>query len=249
MRTLLAAIAGLLLGSVALDAKARVVVFDDLSTFNAQAGSPGFILDFEGISPGTDIKGTSISGVTFGSPDGNSLLVVDQTSTPSGVFSNVLDVNTNTLPPTSGNHVLSPGGSSLGTGAEGQDSLDLIFAAPLGSFGLDILFQSLDNNPNVSFDVFDASSNLTASGELSSTGVNGGPGGSVFFGLISDDTNTDIARIILTDNDNNAIFPDNNIGYDTLRSARVVPIPSALPLLASAVGLLGWLGYCRRNSA
>ena len=39
--------------------------FDDLAGFDSAAGSPPVAIDFDDISPGTDITGSTISGVTF----------------------------------------------------------------------------------------------------------------------------------------------------------------------------------------
>ena len=39
-------------------------------------------------------------------------------------------------------------------------------------------------------------------------------------GFVSDDAFTNIARVVFTESDGDAVFPDANLGYDTLRFAR-----------------------------
>jgi hypothetical protein len=235
------------------NASAAMMVFqDDLAGFNLAAGTPAVALDFESIAPGTNIAGTTISGVSLSSPSGNSLEVVTATSTftPAG-FTGVIDAGTNRLFATSGVNVLSPGGVSLVPGPDPaeQDSLILDFSTPVRAFGFDVLFQSLDTGSNTSFQVFDSSLNQIAGGAVdtsSAGGAGGSPGGAFFLGFVSDDPATDIGRIIVTDSDGNAIFPDSNIGYDTFRIG-VVPIPGALWLFGS--GLLAYLGLGLKRRA
>jgi len=221
-------------------ANAAVIVFqNDLAGFQA-AGGPGIAIDFDSLSG--NIAGNTIAGVTFGSPDGNSLDVVAGLSTFTPATFNggsVIDANTNRLFPTSGANVLSPGGLSLDPGPlpTQQDSLVLDFATAQAAVGIDVLFQSFDFLPFVSFAVFGPTLDLIASGSVS--GAGGGPGGSPaaakFLGFLSGDPSTNIRRIVLTEGDGDANFPDSNVGYDSLRFAApaVDPDPTPTPEPAS----------------
>lgn len=91
------------------------------------------VITFDDIAPGTDIAGTTIGGVTFTIPDGNTLQVVTAASTfTTGGFTGVIDASTNTLIATSGANVLSPGGPVLvpGPALAQRDSLQLDFSTP-----------------------------------------------------------------------------------------------------------------------
>ena len=205
-------------------AQSAVTVFEgDLVGFNAAGGTPAIGVDFDAILAGTDIDGNTFGGVTFSSPDGNSLDVVvgNSTFTPAG-FTSVIDANTNRLFPTSGLNVLSPGGSALvpGSNIAEKDSLTLDFSNPVSAFGVDLLFQSLDFGENVRYSIFDSGLNTIISNapvDTGSTAAAGAPGDNFFMGFVSDDVSTHISRITFTETDGNATNPDSNIGYDTLR--------------------------------
>ncbi len=226
------------------NAIANIVVFqNDLSGFNAAAGTPAIGVNFDSIATGSNIAGNTISGITFSSSPANTLDVVTgaSTFTPSG-FSGVVDANTNRLFPTSGVNVLSPGGTSLvpGSNIAERDGLTLDFSSPISSFGIDVLFQSLDFGSAVSYQLFDSALNSLMNGLVNtgSVGGNGGsPGGAFFIGFVSDHVNTNISRIIFTEGDGNNTFPDSNVGYDTLRF-NPVPIPGAFLLFASSLFVL-----------
>jgi hypothetical protein len=225
--------------------QAAVSVFqNNLAGFNAAAGSPPVALDFESLSG--DIAGSTHSGVTFSSPDGNTLDVVDgnSTFTNPASFSGVIDANTNRLFPTSGRRVLSPGGLELvpGPDVRERDSLQLDFAAPVSAFGVDVLFQSYDCCTFTTFTAYNNALQVVASGGLIGNGGGGGdPGAALFVGLVSNSTLTDFSRIVFTESDGNNAFPDANIGYDTLRFAGTggVPEPAAWTLLIAGFGLIG----------
>lgn len=230
---------------------ASITVFQgDLAGFNTAAGTPTIAVDFDSIASGTNIAGSTINGVSFSSPPGNTLEVVAgaSTFTPSG-FTGVPDATTNRLLPTSGINVLSPGGVSLvpGSNIVEEDSLTLDFSNPVSAFGVYVLFQSLDFASLTSFQIFDSSLNSVLSGPINTGsigGSGGSPGGSFFVGFFSDNPGTDIARITFTESDGNAAFPDSNIGYDTLRF-NPIPIPGSFLLLGS--GLFALLRLQRRT--
>ncbi len=220
---------------------------DDLAGFESAAGWPVPIrVDFDSLTPGTDLTGASLAGATFGSPDGNSLEVVVgvDTFTPGG-FSGVVDPDTNRLFPTSGANVLSPGGEALvpGSALAEEDSLEILFAVPQQAVGLDLLFQSLDSGANTTVQAFGpGGASLAFLSVATAGGAGGAPGGSFFIGFVSDDVSTHIARLLVTESDGNRIFPDSNIGYDTLRY--VIPEPGAAALLL--LGLLQLAAIARR---
>lgn len=196
--------------------------FNNTAAFNLAAGNPAIAIDFDSTAAGTNITGSTIKGVTFTSL-GSPLNVVAgaSTYTPANLYDGILDAATNKLWPTSGANVLSPGGSFLGPGDDPSvehDSLSLTFATPLSALGFDVLFQSLDCCTISAVYVYDASNALLFAGELPGNGGEGGdPGGSDFVGFVSSTAN--IARVDIIESDNNNVYPDNNIGYDTFRFA------------------------------
>jgi hypothetical protein len=246
-QSLILTVAGLALGLSAMSAHATTTVFQgDLAGFiTAAGGSVPTFIDFDSMSG--NIAGTNIIGVTFSSPDGNTLEVVPgaATFTPPG-FAGVIDADTNRLFPTSGANVLSPGGSELAPGPDPRqgDSLQLDFTYDINFFGLDVLFQSYDCCTFVSYAVYDKSLSLLASGGLNGNGGGGGdPGGALFFGVFSDSSL--IGRIVFTESDGDAQFPDANIGYDTFRYSPIipggggVPEPGAWQMMILGLGLAG----------
>jgi hypothetical protein len=247
-----ASTAGFILAA-ANPASAVVTVFNnDLAGFNALAGSPPVALDFDSIGTGTNLAGVNVSGITFLNLDGNSLEVVDASSTFTAPGFDSGDSD-NRLYATTSDNVLSPGGSALAPGPSlGQrDSLRLVFGTPVSAFGLDVLFQSLDGASFFGFTVFDALDNpLASNGFISIPALPNGSdptsgssaGGSVFLGFVSDSGN--IARIDFSEFDDNAANPDANVGYDSFRFAPQVPEPSSLVLLA--LGLTGLVARRRR---
>jgi hypothetical protein len=221
---------------------------DDIMGFEAAVGAPvPIVLDFDTLTPGTDLAGGTWAGATLTSPNGNTLEVVrgEDTFTPAG-FSGVADGSLNRLYPTSGDNVLSPGGVALVPGdALGEhDSLQIDFAVPQAAVGLDVLMQSLDSALYTHINVFDAGGVQIDSFTPSGPGQSSGPGGSVFVGFVSDHPSTHIGHLVIVETDNNAVFPDSNIGYDTIRYASIAgPASCLLPF----VGLIPLVAHRHRG--
>ena len=222
--------------------------FNDLSGFNTAAGSPPVSLDFDSIAAGTDISGTTINGVTF-TQLGSPLIVVkgSDTFTPGPDFG-LSNPNPYSLHPTSGDNVLSPGGTKLGAGpdpATQLDSMELTFSSPVSAFGFDLIYQSNDGASFVGIQVFDSNNNsVYNNGFIPSSGA--GPGLSDFWGFVVDPGDAGISKIVISEFDENNANPDSNIGFDTFRygAATGVPEPSSLMMLGS--GLLAAIGGLRR---
>lgn len=133
-------------------AGAVTAYFNNLSGFNAAAGSPPVQITFDDIAPNANITGTAHAGVTLdlgNSPPPSAQLIVVRgadTFTTAG-FVGVANPATNKLLPTSGANVLSPGGVELRPGFDPpfeNDDLELRFATPVAAVGFDLLYQSLD---------------------------------------------------------------------------------------------------------
>ncbi|WOI54396.1 hypothetical protein [Parvularcula sp. LCG005] len=237
----------MILGTAGLSsAQAGVMTFfNDSAGF--EAASVGEDLDninFDDITSGTNIAGLVLKGVTLTSPDGNTLDVVDADDT----FTPGDTAGINSLLATSGSMILSPGGIELvpGSALAERDSLEITFAEAVSAFAIDILFQSYDLAPFVSIRAFNAEGTRIYFENVPGSGLGGGaPADNVFFGIVSDDMSTNIARIVITESDGNASFPDSNIGFDSIQfsslSGDAVPVPAALWLfiapLAGALGL------------
>jgi len=209
---------------VPTDVRANVTAFAmDLAGFNAAAGNPPVVVDFDSIAAGTDIGGQTIAGITFSpSATGAALIVVkaSDTMTPAAGYTGIVDASTNVLPATSGENILSPGGPTLGPGPDDaveNDDLILTFATPVAAVGFDHLSQSADGFGFTNVTVFDAGNNVVFSGGISISNLGGGgaPAGADFWGIVSDAN--DIARVEVDEGDNNNSFPDCNVGYDTIR--------------------------------
>ena len=136
-------------------------------------------------------------------------------------------------------NVLSPGGLTLGPGPNDpieNDDLELVFVQALSAFGFDFLSQSADGGATAtSIQVFDQTDSLLFSGTIpiSDLGGAGAPGAADFWGATTSGGDL-IGRIVVNDLDNNAVFPDSNIGFDTFRA---IPEPSSLALVS--LGIVG----------
>ncbi len=220
-----------LLAASASLASAQITVYsNDLAGFNAEAGSPPVSVDFDAIAIGTNLTGTTFSGIEFGGP-GAPLIVVDgaSTFTPPGAFSGTINESTNRLLPTTGLNVLSPGGNTLGAGPDTaieNDDLTLTFLTPVSAFGFDHISQSQDGFSFTAITVFDVNNVVLFGGTVSVTGPGGGaPGGADFWGIVS--TTSNISRIEINEQDSDSTFPDANIGFDTFRFVAPVTVPEA----------------------
>lgn len=197
--------------------------FEDLASFNAAAGSPPIVVDFDDISPNTDITGLTNGGVTFdvgNQPAPSAPLIVVRaadTYTPPGFDWSHTD---NKLYATSGENVLSPGGIELAPGPnplKENDDLKLSFSTPILAIGFDILYQSLDGDSETAITLLDAADNILYHNNnipIPRFSMYS-PGGTTFVGFVSDSCN--IAEIIISEWDENNVNPDSNIGFDTIR--------------------------------
>jgi hypothetical protein len=238
-----AALAALAALAFATPASATLVFFGDLTNFNLATGAPPVSLDFDSIAPGTDLAGSNLGGLAFSSGAGNTLEVVDASTTfTAGGFVPPGGDTDNRLFATSGANVLSPGGAALVPGPDlGQeDSLTITFTRPISALGLDILFQSLDGVSFLSISATDTNGSAVT-GNIGIPALPNGSdpaspssaGGSTFVGIVSD---VDLVSITFIDSDANNANPDSNIGYDSFRFFPAqVPEPSAILLLALGV--------------
>ena len=224
---------------------AGVVVTTQVLDF---AGRP-VRMGFDSIAAGTDITGQVIDGLRFVGPYAPLIVVAANSTFTPGGFSGTTNTSLNKLPATSGLNVLSPGGAVLGPGlnpgVEG-DWLTLEFQSPVTYFGFDHLSQSADSVGFTSIRVLDTNSNVLYNGNIaiSNLGGAGAPGGADFWGIYATGGTT-IGRVEITEGDNDAQYPDANIGFDSLRYGSEVPEPGSLMLMAAGAGLVG-LGKLRR---
>jgi hypothetical protein len=219
----------------------RVFAMDKAGFLNALGTLPRKVIDFDNISPDTDISGQQISGVQFvqaGAP----LIVVnaDDTYTPPDGWAtgSVLNPSQNKLIATTPKNVLSPGGRELVPGPDPnqEDSLILIFAQPIQAFGFDHISQSADGFSFTSVRVIGIDGSVLYSGgiPISNTGpANNALPAADFWGILFDSPL--IARIEFIETDNNNIHPDCNIGYDTM----IVVVPEPASCIALGAGLVG----------
>jgi hypothetical protein len=222
------------IGCAATPAAAGVVTFaQDLDGFNAATGNVPVAIDFDSVQRTTILDGQTIKGATF-QPTGGALEVLRgaDTETSRG-FTGVVDANTNRLFPTSGVHVVTPGGGGLRAGPDPDevDGMEIAFTKPVSFFGFDHLSQSADGAGFTTVTVYNAAGNALFSGSVpisNAGGIGGGaPGAADFWGIVSDAA--DITRVSITENDGDATFPDSNIGIDTLRFTAIAGAGSSPP--------------------
>ncbi len=242
-----AVVSALMVAATTVPASATLTAYlgnGNLGAFNTAAGNPPISISFDTIAAGTNLAGSTVSGVTFSSPSGNSLDVVDASTTfsPYGPLY--------VLPATSGANVLSPGGANLVDGPDirQRDGLDISFSTPVSAFGLDMLFESLDGFSLAGATVYgpDKTTVLYSNTFLSIPAITGG--GAYFLGFVSDSAATNIGRIVFNDDDDNNVNPDANLGYDTFRfvAPTVGQVPEPTTVAVFFAGLAG-LGSLRRR--
>lgn len=245
-RATVALVASLAVGFTAKHAKAGLSAFpQDVAGFTAATGSSAVQVDFESSAVGSSVSGQTIGGATF-SMLGADPLVVDAGSTTTVPGYNKKFSAANRLLASSGNHVLSPGGTTLGPGpnpSNEDDSLRIDFVNPVSSFGFDLLSQRADGFGFVNAEVLDANGQQLFAGDIPISALTAGedgiiPGGADFWGIVSDSNN--IKTVILRETDSDDQNADNNVGYDSFRfatsSTAAIPLPAAVagfPLLAA----------------
>ncbi len=233
-----------------------ITFYGNLTQFNTAAGSPPIVVNFDDITPGTDITNQTIGGLKF---EPNLLTVsaplvvvrANDTYSPSG-FSWAPSPN-NKLFATSGENVLSPGGPILAPGPNAtveNDDLTLTFTSPVAAVGFDVLFQSLDGNSYAFIKLLDASNNtLYPSTMIATTPAPNYDGGTVFVGFVSNSSS--IQKIIIDETDANNQYIDCNLGIDTIRLS-YQPIPefqTNITAMIILVTLTGALLFAKKNLA
>jgi hypothetical protein len=201
--------------------------FGDLAGFSVASSGAPVRVDFDDVRSGTDITGRVLGGAQFSPGPGEAaapiVVPAADTFTPPGFENSVpFDPADNTLPATSRAKVLSPGGARLSPGPDPlveNDDLVVSFRRPVSAVGFDVLFQSRDCCSFVSIDLIDPSDAVLAHYDPIPTGepenMATGPGGAVFVGFTASAPR--IAKLVIDEYDDNNIFPDANIGFDTFR--------------------------------
>lgn len=189
-------------------ADAVPVFYTDRPSFSADGRvTTTTTINFDSLAPGTDLTGSTLSGVTFNAPG----------SSPLQVILGATGVR-NAMSPSSGANVLSPGGSNL---ALENDDLEFIFATAVQAAGMDVVFDAPDGASFVGVTFFDASNAVICnSGFIPAP--SGAPGFQ-FVGCVSDSAN--IKRVLFDDFDPSP--PDEHVAYDTLTFSPAVAPPSA----------------------
>lgn len=215
---------------------ADVVVVGNRFDFDRIGGRPPVVVDFDemrvgdnlnaagGASPSAmDLASCGVDFVAFAAP----LVVVRAADTFLGLgYRDVREPRRHFLVATSGEQVLSPGGSELAPGpAFGleEDDLTLVFDPPVCAVGFDLLTPSADGMSFVEVTVLDHEGRVLHAGTIATRAVAASfgeqwpPPGTDFFGVVSGERN--IAAVVIDERDGNAECPDSNIGLDTLRFA------------------------------
>lgn len=215
----------LILGAAA---HAAPTLYFDRTSFLAD-GRTGVVTQegFDTFALGTDLTGTTLGLAQLQAPG----------STPLEVILGATGVRF-PMSPSSGPHVLSPGGSS--TTLE-DDDLRIVFGTPVRAAGLDVVYDAPDGLSFVGVTFRDAGGNVLASNSF--IPAPGGAPGYQFAGLVDDTAS--IASIAFDEFDPTA--DDDHVAYDTLTYAAVpVPEPVAFGPLAMGLGAL-LLRRCRKR--
>ncbi len=207
-------------------ATAQVALYYDQADFLGDGRVTGAdVLIFDGFGAGADLTGAMVGGMTLNAPGVSPLLVIDADAGLRG-----------SLMPRSANTVLSPGGSNLSLE---NDDLEIVFAAPVQFFGLDVVFDV----PDASFTsatFYDMSGAVLAQNSFI-------PDPNFardyqFVGAVSDSAN--IARVLFDEFDPSP--GDDHIAYDNfIGPAVVVPEPGGMTLLG--LGLAAIVAAARRR--
>lgn len=230
-------IASILFAAATLEAS--VVITTQAADFAGRGVRQGF----DGLTAGTDITNREIDGIRYVGPFAPlEVVTASSTLTPSG-FAATVNTALNTLPATSGENILSPGGSVLAPGsnpAVEADWLTLEFISAVTFFGFDLLQQSADGASYVFVEVYGHNNTLLYSGRVGGLNLGGGgaPSGSEFWGIMTTENET-IARIAFRELDGDARYPDANIGFDSFRygTESEVPEPNTIALVGTGLAL------------
>ena len=248
MRSLVA-LSVLLLSSAS--ASALTFFIDDVAGFNAATSGLIFagIEDFESSTLGPNLATSFLDPLAPGVANG---------PFPTGTNpATGLTVKSNTL---GGMPSITSPGANLATASAGffgtptdqvstsnpDASFDMIFGLP-NTFAVSFTplvfdFDASGNDGIAQLRVFDSSNNLI--GSLDNIAIAGFTNPTTFIGIVAM-PGEDIGRINLFATSDNDIYT----GADNI-SVYLTPIPAALPLLASGLGLFGALGWRRkRNTA
>jgi len=216
---------------VSLSASTTIYARNKANFDTAAAAYSKFTITFDDIAPETNIGGKRFYGVKF-VQNIAPLIVVrgSDTYTPTG-FTGAPHPELNVLIPTSGANVLSPGGDVLAPGsnpAVEDDDITMEFQFPIHVLGFDILSQSADGYGSIQIKVYGLNHAVLFSGSapISTLGGGGAPAGTDFWGIISDQP---IYSLAINEGDNNNVYPDSNIGIDTVIVENVLPSPNLVP--------------------
>ncbi|MBI3191085.1 MAG: hypothetical protein HYZ36_00345, partial [Pedosphaera parvula] len=175
--------------------QAQSTLYYDRTSFLSDARVTGTVgIDFDGYVTGTVLTGLTIGGVTFGSPSGSQLTVINGST---GVRF--------PLSPSTSPNVLSPGGSDAGIE---DDDLELTFENPTPFFGLDVVFDDPDGASYVGVTFYDVGNNVIDSNSFIPAPA--GAPGYQFVGLAADSAL--IKRLVFNEFDDTA--PDDHVAYD-----------------------------------
>lgn len=215
-----------------------------VAEFDAAAGAPPIVIDFDNLPCGFSLDGQTMCGVTFQMVNAPlEVVCAEETFTPEG-FKDAAGARERRLRATSGRMLLSPGGPELGPGPDPMiedDDVTLVFDPPVACIGFDHVSQLADGMSYTRVQVVAVDGQLLYEGTidiglgrwLSEHGERrfDGPGGAPpvedadatadFWGFVADQAI--IRELRIDEADDNDVCPDSNIGIDSLRYAPVDP--------------------------